>query len=51
MQGHAADGRFEYTLTRSANDLAPTVYTGKGAGLCYRDRSDVLIVWAMASNA
>jgi hypothetical protein len=41
---------FEYTLTRGANDLPPTAYTGKGAALCYRSRSDVLIVWAMAPS-
>jgi len=31
-------GNFEYTLTRSASDLAPTAYVGKGAALCYRLR-------------
>ena len=41
-------GNFEYTLTRSANDLPPTAFHGKGAALCYRNRADVLIVWAMA---
>jgi hypothetical protein len=41
-------GNFEYTLTRSANDLPPTAFTGKGAALCYRDRSDLILVWAMA---
>lgn len=41
-------GNFEYTLTRSANDLPPTAFTGKGAALCYRDRSDLIFVWAMA---
>lgn len=40
-------GNFEYTLTRSANDLPPTVFAGKGAALCYRDRSDLIFVWAM----
>jgi hypothetical protein len=40
-------GNFEYSLTRSANDLAPTAYAGKGAAICYRDRSDLLIVWLM----
>jgi hypothetical protein len=41
-------GNFEYTLTRIANDLAPTTFAGKGAALCYRERSDLLFVWAMA---
>jgi hypothetical protein len=44
-------GNFEYTLTRSADDLLPTAYAGKGAALCYRNRSDLLIVWAMAASA
>jgi hypothetical protein len=46
--GSRTYGNFEYALTRSANDLAPTSYMGKGAALCYRNRSDELIVWAMA---
>lgn len=41
-------GNFEYTLTRSASDLPPTVFAGKGAALCYPARSDLLFVWAMA---
>lgn len=41
-------GNFEYTLTRSADDLPPTVYGGKGAVLCYRARPDVIFVWSMA---
>lgn len=41
-------GNFEYTLTRSADDLPPTAYAGKGAALCYRARPDVIFVWAMA---
>jgi len=48
--GSRTYGNFEYTLSRSANDLPPTAYAGKGAALCYRDRSDVLIVWAMAAS-
>jgi hypothetical protein len=40
-------GNFEYSLTRRASDLAPTAYAGKGAALCYRDRSDEIIVWSM----
>jgi hypothetical protein len=41
-------GNFVYTLTRSADDLAATPYRGKGAALCYRNRSDVIFVWSMA---
>jgi hypothetical protein len=41
-------GNFEFALTRSAYDLPATAYGGKGAALCYRNRSDQLIVWAMA---
>jgi hypothetical protein len=41
-------GNFEYTLTRSADDLPPAAYSGKGAALCYRSRPDVIFVWAMA---
>jgi len=44
-----AYGNFEYSLTRSANDLAPTAYGGKGAALCYRDRSDLIFVWSVGS--
>jgi hypothetical protein len=40
-------GNFVYTLTRSADDLEPTPYRGKGAALCYRNRSDVIFVWSM----
>lgn len=40
-------GNFEYGLTRSAADLQPTPYYGKGAALCYRSRSDVIFVWSM----
>lgn len=38
---------FQYTLTRSADDLAPNPYGGKGASFCYRKRSDVIFVWSM----
>jgi hypothetical protein len=40
-------GNFEYRLTRSAGDLEPTPYHGKGAALCYRQRPDVIFVWSM----
>jgi len=40
-------GNFEYGLTRSAEDLEPTPYAGKGAAFCYRSRSDVIFVWSM----
>ena len=40
-------GNFEYTLTRRADDLEPTPYRGKGASLCYPNRSDVIFVWSM----
>jgi hypothetical protein len=40
-------GNFEYSLTRSAEDLEPTLYDGKGAAFCYRNRSDVIFVWSM----
>jgi hypothetical protein len=40
-------GNFEYGLTRSASDLEPTPYYGKGAALCYRSRSDLIFVWSM----
>ena len=43
-------GNFEYVLTRSADDLAPTEYGGKGASLCYHDRPDSLIVWSMSAH-
>lgn len=41
-------GNFEYTLTRSASDLPPTPFAGKGAAFCFRNRSDLILVWAMA---
>jgi hypothetical protein len=40
-------GNFEYGLTRSAEDLPPTPYYGKGASFCYHSRSDVIFVWSM----
>lgn len=40
-------GNFLYSLTRSAHDLAPTPYEGKGAASCYRERADVIFVWLM----
>jgi hypothetical protein len=41
-------GNFEYGLTRSANDLQPTPYYGKGAAFCYPTRPDVIFVWSMS---
>lgn len=41
-------GNFVYGLTRSARDLDPTPYRGKGAAFCYRNRSDVIFVWSMS---
>jgi hypothetical protein len=40
---------FEYTLTRSADDLpgSPAAYSGKGASSCVTGRLDV---WAMAAK-
>ena len=46
--GRRPHGNFQYTLTRSADDLAPTRYIGKGAALCYRERADSIFVWSMA---
>lgn len=40
-------GNFEYWLTRAATDLVPSAYHGKGAALCYRERADLIFVWAM----
>jgi hypothetical protein len=39
-------GHFEYGLVRSADDLAPTNYYGKGAAIC-TDGADVIAVWSM----
>jgi len=41
-------GNFEYRLVRSAHDLPPTDYHGKGALHCHRSRPDAIIVWSMA---
>jgi hypothetical protein len=43
-------GNFVYSLTRSADDLAPTPYRGKGAALCYPNRSDQIFVWSMGPS-
>jgi hypothetical protein len=43
-------GNFEYGLTRSAQDLEPTSYYGKGASFCYRERPDVIFVWSMSRH-
>jgi hypothetical protein len=40
-------GNFEYGLVRSADDLPPTNYYGKGASSCYGDRPDLIFVWSM----
>jgi hypothetical protein len=40
-------GNFEYSLTRSAEDLRPTPYHGKGASFCYRNKSDAIFIWSM----
>jgi hypothetical protein len=45
--GSRTYGNFEYALTRSADDLEPTPYYGKGAALCYRARPDEIFVWSM----
>jgi hypothetical protein len=39
-------GHFEYGLVRSADDLAPTNYYGKGAAIC-TDGADVIAAWSM----
>jgi len=45
--GRRSYGNFEYALTRSAQDLEPTPYRGKGAALCDPDRPDLIFVWSM----
>jgi hypothetical protein len=40
-------GNFEYGLVRSADDLEPTPYYGKGAAQCYPNPSDTIFVWSM----
>jgi hypothetical protein len=42
----AGYGHFEYGLVRSADDLAPTNYYGKGAAVCTAS-ADVIAVWSM----
>jgi hypothetical protein len=49
--GTRSYGNFEYGLTRSAHDLEPTPYYGKGAAFCYRTRSDVIFVWSMGRTS
>jgi hypothetical protein len=44
-------GNFQYKLVRSARDLAPTHYLGKGAARCYASRPDVIFVWSMGRDA
>ncbi len=39
-------GNFEYSLLRSADELGPTRYHGKGAARCLGN-GDVIFVWAM----
>lgn len=39
-------GHFEYGLVRSADDLAPANYYGKGAAIC-SDGADVIAAWSM----
>jgi hypothetical protein len=48
--GAPSYGNFEYGLTRSAEDLPPAPYYGKGAAFCYRNRSDVIFVWSMGRH-
>lgn len=45
----AGYGNFQYTLIRSATDLPPTPYIGKGAAICDR-MPRTLIVWGMAKG-
>lgn len=44
-------GNFQYRLVRSAGDLPPTNYQGKGALQCYASRGDQIIVWSMARES
>jgi hypothetical protein len=47
FNGHSAGyGHFEYGLVRSAGDLPPTDYYGKGAAICRQTKS-VIAVWSM----
>jgi hypothetical protein len=43
---NAAYGHFEYRLVRSASDLGPTRYEGKGAALC-TEKPATIATWAM----
>lgn len=43
-------GNFVFSLVRSADDLEPTRYDGKGAAYCFRARPDVVFVWSMAAR-
>jgi hypothetical protein len=38
---------FEYGLLRSADDMQPTRYYGKGATHCYPNQPDTIFVWSM----
>jgi len=50
FNGNAASyGNFQYTLTRQADDLPPTTYTGKGAAVC-TTLPRTIGVWSMAKN-
>lgn len=46
----AGHGNFQYTLIRSAADLPPTAYIGKGAAVCDR-MPRTLTVWSMSKDA
>lgn len=46
FQKNAGDN-FEYGLVRSADDLQPTSYDGKGATRCSTTRAATIIVWSM----
>jgi hypothetical protein len=45
----ASYGNFQYTLIRSAEDLPPTAYIGKGAAVCDQTPR-TLAVWSMAKD-
>jgi len=45
----AGEGGFEYTLIRSAEDLPPTAYGGKGGVVC-NAVPPALDVWSMAKD-
>ena len=44
-----AGGNFEFTVTRSADDLKPTLYVGKGAAVCTAVPMTIG-VWSMARD-